>query len=216
MHEDQWEAHNGVGPAEGKGETRYPACVPWQWGSDHIEQPVGWTGCLELHKNFLSQEGGWPLFCLPFSAWLWWKLKPSEVQQRRDAITQEGQAPFEPLIFKSENLENPATSTPPPQPPGHHSLQRKASCLHTDTEGPVSVTYPLGSGPPLCQLPSLSGKQRGRKKNLQVSAACHIHLHNWINKLHFGNYLNMCLYETFSEISIRINLLFHRATWNLH
>lgn len=94
---------------------------------------------------------------------LGWKLKPRGSSAASDTITQEGQTSFESLIFKSENLENSATS---PLLTAHHPLKRKASCRLTQTQTSLSQrrTYPLRSGPLLRQLPTLSeNRERGRR-----------------------------------------------------
>lgn len=104
------------------------------------KQPHGAAcGLPTPHCTLISSlpGGGWPLLCPPSPKPGWGESRnPEEVQQFQDAITQEGQASFESLIFKSEHLEN---STAPPFLTAHHPLKKESFLSsYTDTEQPVS------------------------------------------------------------------------------
>lgn len=149
--------------ARGKGETKHPAPPARKQRSGPPEQSVSWVPHTAHLLPPSPEEGPTPL-CPPSSELGWGESwNPEEVQQHPDTITQEGQTSFESLIFKSENLENSATS---PLLTAHHPLKRKASCRLTQTQTSLSQrrTYPLRSGPLLRQLPTLSeNRERGRR-----------------------------------------------------
>lgn len=73
----------------------------------------------------------------------------------------------------------------------------------------LSISIRASSMPTPNSLRKQSRKKRETEREKEesgTSAGCHIHLHNWINKLHFGNGLNIFLHEHCSKTSLRFNL----------